>query len=213
LLTEARRHVFRHANPRTVPTQTVTRRGCVIGRQAECPGLPGGLGRCQQLTVSAVTVKALTYLVCVVETSRSRLARREVVCDEAYSRQRSCKRPCRNRFRHLRTSHIVMIGRQCNGRQNADDRNDDHQFDQGKASFNRFIAISVKEGTPNPWHRGDADDSDALDMPTGPRHRRVLTQFTVHAQKRPFIGPLPNDPLFGRNRFLHCVIHVSPRAT
>jgi hypothetical protein len=47
---------------------------------------------------------------------------------------------CRNRnhFRKTRLVHIVLIGRNSNRSQNADDRHDDHQFDKGKT----FLSLS-----------------------------------------------------------------------
>jgi len=41
-----------------------------------------------------------------------------------------------NRFRHARTDGVVLIRRQRDRRQDADDRNDDHQFDQCETLLN-----------------------------------------------------------------------------
>ena len=40
------------------------------------------------------------------------------------------------RLRHLRAGDVVLIRRQRDGGQDADDRNHDHQFDQGKTLLN-----------------------------------------------------------------------------
>jgi hypothetical protein len=39
----------------------------------------------------------------------------------------------------IRANRVVLIRWQRDGRQNADDRNDDHQFDQVKSCWMRFI--------------------------------------------------------------------------
>src|SRR5690348_9817178 len=44
----------------------------------------------------------------------------------------------RRAFRHLRTNQVVLVRRNGDGRQDRDDRDDDHQFDQGETFLQRF---------------------------------------------------------------------------
>src|ERR1700682_557244 len=54
-------------------------------------------------------------------------------------------------FRHFRPDDVVLIGGNCYRRQNPDDRNHDHQFDQGKALLYTFHLLSpLRIRTPIP---------------------------------------------------------------
>src|SRR5262249_3024918 len=53
-----------------------------------------------------------------------------------------------NDFGHLRADRVVLVRGQRDRGQNADDRNHDHQFDQGKALLQRFHWTYSFLGTP-----------------------------------------------------------------
>ncbi len=64
-----------------------------------------------------------------------------------------------NRFRNPRPDRVVLVRRQRDRRQNADDRDDDHQFDQRKALLNSFHC-------PSPWLFGRPEPEHPAMLPT-----------------------------------------------
>ena len=45
-------------------------------------------------------------------------------------------------FRDLRTDGVILVGRDSDGREDGDDRDDDHQFDKGKAFLHSLHGVS-----------------------------------------------------------------------
>src|SRR5690606_12622899 len=61
------------------------------------------------------------------------VARQIIVACDVLGYASTQRRGGKNNLGHLRLLGVIAVSRQRNGSQDGDDRNDDHQFDQGKA--------------------------------------------------------------------------------
>src|SRR5439155_4738003 len=80
-------------------------------------------------------------------------------------------------FRHFGLNRVGLVRRQRNGRQDADDRDHDHQFDQGKTlldTLHGFLSFGEQGGLAPPR-------LNAVAMPADRRSPRAQGWALVHA--------------------------------
>ena len=100
-----------------------------------------------------------------------------------------------NDFRHLGSLGVILIRRQRHGSQNADDRHDDHQFDQRETLLNSLHVASCNGGGDASAMQGPCQPGITQKRPESPAAARLKRQESVlgkpvTAKKCHFAGAL-----------------------